>query len=46
MPIFMLLRPEEDQDDVIDSGLSIDDNDEPVSDHENYQMKRERERGG
>lgn len=38
----MLFRPEEDQDDVVDSDFSIDENDEPISDHEDEEGKRKR----
>ena len=33
---------EEDQDDVVDSDFSIDENDEPISDHEDEGSKRKR----
>jgi hypothetical protein len=39
---FFLSRAEEDQDDVVDSDFSIDENDEPISDHEDEGTKRKR----
>lgn len=35
-------RGDEDQDDIVDSDFSIDENDEPISDHEDEGTKRKR----
>ncbi|EFX87536.1 hypothetical protein DAPPUDRAFT_187339 [Daphnia pulex] len=37
-----VFKAEEDQDDVVDSDFSIDENDEPISDHEDEGTKRKR----
>ena len=42
MTVFFFCREEEDPDDVVDSDFSIDENDEPISDHEEEGPKRKR----
>ena len=39
-----MYRPDEDQEDEVDSDFSIDENDEPISDHEDEGKKAKRGR--